>query len=47
MDFNAFEEVTSDLEIRNAMFRMVPLKAPGVDGFHAKFFQLNWMWLTL
>lgn len=24
------------------MFRMAPLKAPGVDGYHAKFYQLQW-----
>ncbi|KAB2022495.1 hypothetical protein ES319_D07G215400v1 [Gossypium barbadense] len=33
--------VTMD-EIRQAVFSMAPLKAPGVDGFHAKFYQGNW-----
>ncbi|KAK5819969.1 hypothetical protein PVK06_025009 [Gossypium arboreum] len=32
--------VTMD-EVRQAVFSMAPLKAPGVDGFHAKFYQAN------
>lgn len=34
-------EVTKE-EVRRAVFSMNPLKAPGVDGFHAKFYQANW-----
>lgn len=29
-------------EIGDALFQIVPLKAPGVDGFPARFFQRNW-----
>jgi hypothetical protein len=32
----------SDEEISNALFQIGPLKAPGPDGFHARFFQRNW-----
>ncbi|XP_073362888.1 uncharacterized protein [Aegilops tauschii subsp. strangulata] len=32
----------SDKEIANAMFQIGPLKAPGPDGFPARFFQRNW-----
>ena len=32
----------SDKEIANALFQIGPLKAPGPDGFPARFFQRNW-----
>jgi hypothetical protein len=32
----------SDEEISDALFQIGPLKAPGVDGFPARFFQRNW-----
>lgn len=32
----------SDREIGDALFQIGPLKAPGPDGFPARFFQLNW-----
>jgi hypothetical protein len=32
----------SDEEISNALFQIGPLKAPGPDGFPARFFQRNW-----
>jgi hypothetical protein len=33
----------SDTEIADALFQIGPLKAPGPDGFHARFFQRNWL----
>jgi hypothetical protein len=33
-------ELTED-EIGNALFQIGPLKAPGPDGLHARFFQRN------
>ena len=35
------KEYTNE-EISNALFQIGPLKAPGADGFHARFFQRNW-----
>ena len=32
----------SEEEIGNALFQIRPLKAPGPDGFPARFFQRNW-----
>jgi hypothetical protein len=32
----------SDEEISDALFQIGPLKAPGIDGFPARFFQHNW-----
>ena len=32
----------TDQEISDALFQMGPLKAPGPDGFPARFFQRNW-----
>jgi hypothetical protein len=32
----------ADEEISDAMFQIGPLKAPGVDGFPARFYQRNW-----
>ncbi|KAL4304484.1 hypothetical protein GQ457_10G003160 [Hibiscus cannabinus] len=32
----------SNEEIRRAFFDMAPLKAPGIDGIHAAFYQRNW-----
>lgn len=34
-------EVTLE-EVHRSLFSMSPLKAPGVDGLHAKFYQANW-----
>ena len=33
----------SEQEISDALFQMGPLKAPGLDGFPARFFQRNWV----
>jgi hypothetical protein len=33
----------SDEEIADAMFQIRPLKAPGLNGFSAWFYQQNWM----
>jgi hypothetical protein len=33
----------SDDEISDALFQIGPLKAPGADGFPARFFQRNWV----
>jgi hypothetical protein len=38
----AFCKEFSDEEIGDALFQIGPLKAPGVDGFPARFFQRNW-----
>jgi hypothetical protein len=35
-------EEFSDKEISDALFQIGPLKAPGPDGFPARFFQRNW-----
>ncbi|KAL9674665.1 hypothetical protein QQ045_002863 [Rhodiola kirilowii] len=35
-------EDISDVEVRRAVFSMNPLKAPGLDGFPALFYQKNW-----
>ena len=32
----------TEKEISDALFQMGPLKAPGPDGFPARFFQRNW-----
>lgn len=32
----------TEKEISDALFQIGPLKAPGPDGFPARFFQLNW-----
>jgi hypothetical protein len=32
----------TEKEISDALFQIVPLKAPGPDGFPARFFQRNW-----
>ncbi|KAH9666870.1 reverse transcriptase domain-containing protein [Citrus sinensis] len=32
----------TDEEIRHTIFSMSPFKAPGVDGFHASFYQAQW-----
>ena len=33
----------SEKEISDALFQIGPLKAPGPDGFPARFFQRNWL----
>ena len=35
-------EAFTDKEISDALFQIGPLKAPGPDGFPARFFQRNW-----
>lgn len=37
-DLGSLLLVASNEEVRRAVFSMAPLKAPGVDGFQAKFF---------
>jgi hypothetical protein len=39
---NALTRDFNDEEISNALFQIGPLKAPGPDGFPARFFQRNW-----
>lgn len=34
--------VVTPEEVRRSLFSMSPLKAPEVDGLHAKFYQVNW-----
>jgi hypothetical protein len=41
MNKDLCKEFTDD-EISNALFQIGPLKAPGVDGFPARFYQCNW-----
>jgi hypothetical protein len=41
MNDNMCKEFTDD-EISDAMFQIGPLKASGVDGFPARFYQRNW-----
>lgn len=41
-DMNSLLAIATDDEIRKVVFSMVPLKAPGVDGFQASFFQTHW-----
>ncbi|KAL4383428.1 hypothetical protein GQ457_15G011540 [Hibiscus cannabinus] len=36
------DSVPSPAEIRAALMDMAPLKAPGIDGLHAEFYQRNW-----
>ncbi|KAK8491237.1 hypothetical protein V6N11_020159 [Hibiscus sabdariffa] len=36
------DPVPSPDKIRAALMDMVPIKAPGIDGLHAEFFQRNW-----
>ena len=35
-------KIFTDEEISDALFQIGPLKAPGPDGFPARFFQRNW-----
>lgn len=39
---NTFSHPPSMIEVKNALFSMKPLKAPGPDGFHPLFFQNSW-----
>lgn len=39
---NGLNAEVSIKEVRQALFSMAALKAPRVDGFHAKVFQANW-----
>jgi len=32
----------SNIEIKEALFQMNPIRAPGPDGYNASFFQRNW-----
>ncbi|KAA3460795.1 reverse transcriptase [Gossypium australe] len=41
-DIDFLNKAVSNEEIKNALFDMAPLKAPGSDGFHAHFFQSQW-----
>ncbi|KAG4162342.1 hypothetical protein ERO13_D01G110580v2, partial [Gossypium hirsutum] len=38
----ALISVASDEKVHRAVFSMDPLKAPGMDGFQASFFQTQW-----
>lgn len=40
--FDEIGGVVTNNEISQALFAMPPAKAPGLDGFHAMFFQQNW-----
>ena len=45
MDDNLMSEIAQsvdDGEVRSTIFGMHPLKAPGVDGLHALFYQSQW-----
>ncbi|KAJ8762937.1 hypothetical protein K2173_023066 [Erythroxylum novogranatense] len=42
MAVNVLKAPIQDTEIREALFSMAPQKAPGIDGFHAQFFQDQW-----
>ncbi|KAH1130005.1 hypothetical protein J1N35_001383, partial [Gossypium stocksii] len=42
IDSNFLGKLVSNEEIKEALFAMAPLKAPGSDGFHALFFQKQW-----
>jgi hypothetical protein len=41
MNMGLCKEFSTD-DISNALFQIGPLKAPGLDGFSALFFQRNW-----
>lgn len=38
----ALTKLISDEEVARALFQIGPMKAPGPDGFPARFFQRNW-----
>ncbi|KAH1131017.1 hypothetical protein J1N35_002395 [Gossypium stocksii] len=42
VDISFLGRPMSNIEIKEALFDMAPLKAPGSDGFHALFFQKYW-----
>ncbi|XP_040934435.1 uncharacterized protein [Gossypium hirsutum] len=42
VDVSFLGRPVSNIKIKEAMFDMAPLKAPGSDGFHAIFFQKHW-----
>lgn len=40
--FQMLQRPVDDIEIKNTIFSIKPLKAPGVDGLHVGFFQSQW-----
>lgn len=44
---SALEETVIDVKICMTLFSMVPLKVPGIDGYHAKFYQVHWDMVSL
>lgn len=40
--FHTLQGLVDDTEIKNSIFSMKPLKASGVDGLHAIFYQSQW-----
>jgi hypothetical protein len=46
MNMDLCKDFTEE-EISDALFQIGPLKAPGVDGFPARFYQRNWCTLKV